>query len=395
MSLMFRRAAVSALIVVAPSGPVLAFEPADIQLGDMTLTPSLRLSESYNDNFRATRDGESSWITTIEPTFVLGAQDRLNTYALSYRFNSRLFHSSHRDDNTDHYLSADAEMEFDSRNRLDLNAGYDRVEDAADSVSQIENDKYHRYHAGGQYGFGAESARMQIELGADHEQLRYDNSGTLNADRDHDTDSLTGTVYYRLAPKTRALVEARYRDYRYDTVLQSGAQAGHKLDSDSLAYLAGVTWDATARTSGTAKIGRERKDFDDPVFQDPSETIWELGVTWKPRTYSSFTLATSREIDEGGRNGENFIRDRRTELDWTHRWRSYIGTEMSLWHSNQQYANEANRRDRTNGAEVGMTYDLRRWLSVGLGYQYTDRNSTRDDKSFERNLYQATLKASL
>lgn len=395
MSLIYRRTAVFALITAASSSPVMAVEPAGIHVGDLRLTPSLRLSESYNDNFRATRDAQSSWITTIAPTFVLGAQERLNTYELKYRFNSQVFHSSHRDDNTDHHLSADAKLEFDSRNRLEVGAGYDKVEEEADSVSALENDKYEVYDVSAKYRFGADSSRMQFEVGALHEQLRYDNSGTINADRDHDTDGITGAIYYRLAPSTKALLEARYHQYDYKNAIQSGTGAGDTLDSDSTAYLAGLTWDATARTSGTAKIGREHKDFDAQAFNDATENIWELGLTWKPRTYSSFTLTTSQEIDEGGRDDENFIKSRRTELEWKHHWRSYISTEMSVWQSKDRYANEVGRRDSSNGGSLGLTYDLRRWLSVGLGYRYTDRDSTRSDKNFEQNLYQATITASL
>lgn len=392
MTLIFRRTAISALILAASSGPALAFEPADIRLGDMTLTPSLRLSEAYDDNFRATRDGESSWITTIEPTFVLGAQDRLNTYELSYSFNTQLFHSSHRDDHTDHHLSADAHMEFDSRNRLDLSAGYDKVEETADTTEPTENDKYHNADIGAIYGFGAESARMQLELGARHEHRRYDNSGDLNADRDHDTDTLTGTAYIRLAPKTRALFEAEASDFRYRT--------NHSLDSISLAYLAGVTWDATARTSGSLKVGRERKNFDATTdirgrrLNDPSENVWELGVTWKPLTYSRVELSTSQQIEEGS-DRENFIRTRRTALDWNHHWKTYVSTELSLWHTDERYDNAIERHDKTDGAGVALNYDLRRWLSVGLGYQYTDRSSTLAEKTYDRNLYQATVKVSL
>lgn len=395
MSFIFQRASVFALIAATPIGPALAVEPADIQLGGLTLTPSLRLSESYDDNFRATRDAESSWITTLAPTFVLGAQDRLNTYTLKYGFNHRTFHSSHSDDNTDHHLSANANMEFDSRNRLKLGARYDRVEEEADTTSSLENDKYHVSDINTQYRFGSETALMQLELGAGHEQMRYDNSGTLNADRDHDTDSLTGTFYYRVAPKTRALLEANYDKYSYETAVQSGTGAGYRLDSDSISYLAGLTWDATAATTGTVKIGRQRKDFEAPAFNDPSEPVWELGLTWNPRSYSTFSLTASQEIDEGGKDDENFIKSRRTELAWKHHWRSYISTELGIWRSNEQYANQANREDKTNGASVGVTYDMRRWLSIGLGYQYTDRDSTRADKAYERNLYMATIEASL
>ncbi|WP_379909072.1 hypothetical protein [Marinobacterium aestuariivivens] len=98
-----------AALVILPT-VALAGEPADIRLGEMTFTPTLRLTETYDDNVReaVAEDAESSWVTTVEPTLELAAQDRLNIYSLRYGLESDIFHSSHRDDNTDHHLDADA-----------------------------------------------------------------------------------------------------------------------------------------------------------------------------------------------------------------------------------------------------------------------------------------------
>ncbi|ANG61177.1 hypothetical protein A8C75_01030 [Marinobacterium aestuarii] len=384
MSVTFLRKVLPAAIVAAVSGQALAIEPANFSLGGMTLTPVVKLSESYDDNFRevASPDEESSWITTIEPSFVLAAQDRLNVYSLGYRFNSEIYHSSHDDDNTDHFLNADAHMEFNSRNRLDLAAAYSKQEDTGDTTSLVENDKYHSYNVGGVYGFGAESATMQLELGANREWKRYDNSGSLNQDKERDTDSLSATAYYRLASKTRALFEVVYNDYDYVTF--------DNLDSDSMAYLLGLTWEATAKTTGTAKIGYESKDFDDASRKDPSGTVWQVGVSWQPRTYSTFTLNTRQSFNEGSVE-ENYIENTTTSLNWNHEWSSYVSTDVNYSHTEEDYDNALNRKDETDSIALGLNYEMRRWLSVGLGYKYSERDSNVAKENFDRNLVQASL----
>ncbi len=372
----------AAAVMLAGSSSVMAIEAASMQLGAMSLTPTLELSESYDDNFRETSNEDSSWITTISPTFVLAAQDRLNVYKLTYNFSSDIFHSSHDDNNTDHHLDADAHMEFNARNRLDLNAGYDRVEEVAGTETSGINDKYHTYNIGGVYGFGAKSATMNFELGANHEWKRYDNDGTINKDLERDTTSLSGTAFYRIGAKTRALVEVRYNDYDYKLATST-------LDSDSMAYLVGVTWDATAKTSGSAKIGYEDKDFDSAAREDVDNTMWEVGVTWQPRSYSSFTLNTRRGTDEGSQGAEDYIETTRTSLGWNHDWSSYVSTEASYAFTDEEYEN--GREDETDEFALGLNYELRRWVSVGVGYKYKDIDSTDPTETLDRNIYQVKL----
>ncbi len=56
-------------------------------------------------------------------------------------------------------------------------------------------------------------------------------------------------------PKTSLLLEARHTelDYKY---------TASQLDSEELRYYIGATWDATAATSGTIKVGPVEKKFD-------------------------------------------------------------------------------------------------------------------------------------
>ncbi|GAA0691867.1 hypothetical protein GCM10009104_18560 [Marinobacterium maritimum] len=375
----------AAAVMLAGSGSALAIDAASMKLGAMNFTPTLELSERYDDNFRETGGNEeSSWITTIKPTFELAAQDRLNIYKLTYSFNSEIFHSSQDDNNTDHHLDADAHMEFSARSRLDLNVGYDKMEDVADTEVEGTNDKYHTYNIGGVYGYGAESATMQFELGANQEWKRYDNKGGINADMERDTLSLGATAYYRLAPKTRALAEIRYNDYDYKL-------ASSTLNSDAMAYLLGVTWDATAKTSGTAKVGYEKKDFDSAAREDADNSMWEVGVTWKPRSYSAFTLNTRRGLDEGsdGADGEDYIETTRTSLNWNHEWSSYLSSDVNYAFTDEQY--ETDREDETSEFAIGLNYDLRRWATVGVGYKYKDVDSNVASERYDNNVYQVKL----
>lgn len=368
-----------------------ALDPQSVKLGDgLTFTPTLQVSERYEDNFRAVNENEeSSWVTSVTPTFLLSAEGRKSAYQLQYSVVNDVFHSSHDDDNADHHLTGDAAYEFNSRNRLKLNAGYHRVEETAAQSTQTrraqENDKYTTANVGGVYSFGAQTARTQLDLGANYQELRYQNSNGLNADKERDTTALSGTVYYRIAPKTRALVEARHTDYDYVT--------NDRLNSYNVALLTGLTWDATAKTTGTVKFGAERKKFDTSTIDDNSGSMWEVGVKWMPRTYSTFNLQTRRALDEGD-DGASAIQSQSTTLSWKHEWLDRLSSDVSFSYTDNEYQ-DYERDDQLSVFGVGLNYEMRRWLDIGIGYKYAENDSSIDFESYERNIYSISFTASL
>jgi Uncharacterized protein conserved in bacteria (DUF2320). len=379
------------LLAAAVSGVVCAnawaLDPQGIKLSDSaSFTPTLKVSESYDDNFRAVEnDEDSSWITTIAPTFTLGAEGRKSAYQVSYTAVSDTFHSSHKDNNTDHHLTGDVGLEFDARNRLKLNAGYHDVEETASLDQQVENDMYNTKNVGGVYTYGAETARAQIDFGANYEELRYTNSDHLNADKERDSTALRSTFYYRVAPKTKALLEARYTDYNY--------VSNDLRNSENTGLLVGATWEATAKTTGTAKFGREKKDFDDSSVGEKSGGMWEVGATWEPRTYSRFGLNTRRGFDEGEDNAST-IKSQTTTLSWDHDWAERLTSNVSYTRSDREYQ-DIDREDKIDTFGVGLTYAMRRWLDVGIGYKYSENDSDAINESYERNIYALTFNASL
>lgn len=387
------------LLVVAVastlSGSVFALDPMAVKVADgVAFTPTLKLGVGYDDNFRAVeRNEESSWISTIAPTLTLGGASGKVKYEASYTANHEVYHSSRKDDNTDHLLGANAQFEFDARNRLRLNAGYRDVEETASADQKIENDKYTNSSVGAGYTYGADSATGQIRVGVNHDRLRYDNGidpnsiigERLNAGKERNSTAYAATFLYRVAPKTKALIEGRYTDHDY--------VSNSDLDGNNKALLVGAEWEATALTTGSAKIGRERKEFDLAGKDDRSTGMWEIGVTWAPLTYSTFSLNTRAGFDEGS-DGADAIDTRSTTFSWNHEWAERLSSSVSYTRTDQDYEN-TQREDTIDTLGVGVTYKMRRWLDVGFGYKYSENDSTRADKSYKRNIYGVTLNASM
>lgn len=392
------------------SGATHALEPQSIQVSDgVMFTPSLKVSERHDDNIYATKNNrKSSWVTNLEPSFTLSLDRAKSAYRVNYTASRDFFHSSSKDNNTDHHLTADAGFEFDSRNRLMLNAGYHKMEDTASDWQNVANDKWNTKNIGGIYTYGARTARAQAELAANYEELRYDNStrlnngSRLNSDRERDASSVRATGYYGIAPKTKALLEGRYTDFDY--------KSNKNRDSNNKALLAGVTWEATAKTTGTVKVGREKKSYDKSYYSDKSMGMWEAAVAWAPRTYSTFDFKLRRGFDEGdsyyeydsGDHVSSSVKTTAYHVGWNHQWMDRLSSKMTYSYTDRKYQNDratqaltSDRHDKIKQYGLGVTYEMRRWLDVGLGYTRRDNDSNRVNRDYKRNIYALTFNASL
>lgn len=378
-------AGVSLLLTSANSWAEL--DPRDIRLGVFRFTPTLEVRESYDDNYRGLADNEqASWVTGINPKFLLATADRNSEYELEYSFNSDIFHSDSDASNTDHHLRFRNLLEFTSRHRLSWGLEYHRVEETADTEIDTENDKYSQAIARGAYRFGASSARNQLEFGTHYEQRRYHNSGNLNAGEERDSLMFNSIWYHRLGGRTRALLEARHTDHDYKL-------SSARRDSTNVALLGGAIWDATAKTSGNVRFGAERKDFDSDTRKDFTSPMWEVGVTWNPRSYSTFNLNTRRAFDEGD-DGASTINDWTTLGTWEHEWTSRIATELKYRYSEREYEGISRDDERTSYG-AGVIYSPDRWIDVTLSYLRTENDSTLARETYDRNIYLLSFELSL
>lgn len=406
MNYKLSKLAVLVAATVGISNTAFALDPQSIQVTDgVQFTPTLRLAERHDDNIYATKKNrKSSWITQLQPSFTLSLDQAKSAYQLQYSAERNIYHSSHSDDHTNHHLTGAAGFEFNSKNRLVLDAGYHKMEDTASDNDFYRNDKWNTKNLGGVYTFGARTARTQVDLAANYEELRYDNNSRLNGervnkDKERDTSRFGVTGYYQVAPKTKALLEARYADYDY--------KSNKSRDSDNKALLAGVTWEATAKTTGTVKVGREKKSYDKSVYKDKSMNMWEAAVAWAPRTYSTFDFKLRRGFDEGDNyydyntddlnideHVSSSIKTTAYHVGWNHKWLDRLSTKMHYTRTDRKYQ-QTSRDDKINQYGIGVNYEMRRWLDVGLGYTHRDNDSNISSRDYKRNIYALTFNASL
>ena len=372
-----------------------ALEPASIDAGPLQVIPQINMQVGHDDNIYSTETSEiDSVITVLNPSVQVVLEKGLNVYSLNYAVKQGLYEHDSADNYTDHDLTAQAYLDFDIRNRLELLARYlksheDRGTGLNQGAAATSNDEPVEYHVNtlsAKYGFGGLEAKGRIEVAAQVDDREYDNFRSQTEGKDRKNVSTSATFYYRVMPKTSLLFEVSREDIDYDLSTIT-------LDSTETEYLVGATWDATAKTTGIVKIGYAEKDFDSASREDDDGISWELAMEWAPKTYSVVTFVTSKEEEETDGTG-NYIDTTSWSLSWQHDWSDVLISRASYGQSDADYVTSTRKDENTNYG-VGVTYKMRRWLDFGLDYSYSDRDSNVADTDYDKNAIYFTVQGSL
>ena len=167
------------------------------------------------------------------------------------------------------------------------------------------------------------------------------------------------------------------------------------LGSVENALLAGATWEATAKTRGTFRIGMVKKDFDDRrarEFHAASSWSGECAGARAPTRMSTLSLNRAPAETTGGVG--DFIDRTNTGARWTHDWSSRFTTAASASYLTDAYQGVA-RTDNTQNYGLNASYKMRRWLSFGGDYAHSTRSSDDGNFDYQRNVFMLFVNAAL
>lgn len=352
------------------------------------VTPNL----TYDNNVQRTNaGGEGSLVLSLEPK--LGYQKRFgkHTLNLEYLGDYARHRSLRQEDYEDHQVNAG--LQLDLTRRLDVNfetgveLGHERrgqpgSRDTDTDVGPVTPpDQFKEGRVYADIIYGREIAKAQISVSLDSRMRRYDNNGQDYRDRDYDT--VTGRLLYNLGPKTALVAEVSLGDVDY---LEPGVE---DLDSSETRYLVGLSWKATAKTTGEFKVGWRRKDLSDETRSDFNGLDWEGRLLWEPRPDSKVSVEAGRSMVEGGAGTSYFVDDH-IGAAWRHaltrRWT--MDTTSVL----RRVQSDEGDTDRYYSLGASISYSLYRWLDVGLGLEHNRRDSSLPDGGYQDTAASALLR---
>ncbi len=187
------------------------------------------------------------------------------------------------------------------------------------------------------------------------------------------------TLFYKFLPKTAVLVEYifTYRDYPSFPADNNYAHSP----------LVGLTWDPTAKLSGTVKLGYTFKQYDTDFpgrNNTPESFIMSANLLYRYSRYTNFTITAQRSFQEDLDFGNSGYRNTGVWLTLNHEWHYFrVNSYATFFYLNNRYLNSTvdlagqfkRRNDDIIGAGAGLSRPLTRWLVARIDYNYINRGS--------------------
>jgi len=390
------RVAAATLISLTFSGAALAVQPSGYTTeSGVVITPLLNTGLKYDDNiFSQSSNEEGSAIVVIAPSANFLLDDGINQYMFDVGIESGTYLSSSDDNYLSSNLGASTHLEPSSSSRIDASiTAFWGVEPRGTGVTEGAGDvvneplTYGEQTVAGTYEYGVMSSSMRVAFDAAYYNKNYSNFAALTDTLNYDSVFVGATAFYTTNSGTDAFFELNRKAISYDEVGTTS------LDSSDYRALIGATWEATALTSGTAKIGYQRKSFSSDERERFSGLSWDVSVTWQPLTYSTVILSTSRSARDPNVAGD-YISESLYGASWIHQWSDMVSTGVGVDLTDENYGG-ITRQDDTTSVNANIDFALRRWLDASFYVVYTDKESTDPTILFDKSIVGVNFTISL
>ncbi|MGF1760313.1 outer membrane beta-barrel protein [Photobacterium sagamiensis] len=361
------------------------------------VTPFFAVSFGHNDNITSEKESRnkiSSMLLEMEPSVMAMAEHGDSIYSTSYTLTNGSYFDSSADNYLDHNLDLASIWHINLRNSLMLNYELSSLHEPRGSgisegiSSSTENFdepiQYVTNHLNATYIYGAEGAKGRLEGSIGWYDESYKNFRNTTQFNDYNESRYDAAFYYQLTSTTDLLLNIKKEDRRYDKIAPEQASQ----DNDTMYYYIGAEWDITGKTTGTARLGLQDKQFKDSSREDFDGASWDIGITWSPKRYSILNLDTSQTARDPDQDGD-YIEETIYTLGWHHFWRERFTTNVSYSNADENYTG-VSRKDKTDIWSVSASYDMRRWLSITLGWDFTDKTSSQANIGHEQQIWYLT-----
>ena len=309
------------------------------------------------------------------------ASRRYQTYLLySPEF---VFYADHSHQNhTNHRVEGLFQYNFNSGLSFDLiNLFNDREEIAGDG--QFDTLYTHQDNLFDLIAsYTTSSGKITVELDYSNYHLSYDDDPVRY--RDRTDNSLGASLFYRFWPKTSLFIEYNYADIEFDT--------GTLNDNVENRFYGGVTWEMTAKSKGTLKLGHTEKDFDSPLVEDQDGFSVELQTLHNFTAKRAIQANGYRRFHESDQAGASSFLSTGIDITILQRFtRKWSGTFNIFYELNDYYGNA--REDNYYGLSPALRFKPRKWLFFDMGYYYYRNDSNISVYDYEANhfLIRATI----
>jgi hypothetical protein len=209
--------------------------------------------------------------------------------------------------------------------------------------------------------------------------LHYDAQRNELLNREDNT--FDGYLFYKLWPKTSLFTECNFNDIGYDN--------NTALDSKEYNLFGGFQWAVTAKSQGSVKAGWGSKDFNGFSTRN---FIFEVTVNHRLSAKSALIFSAFGKTDETNVPSTFYTLVHGFEVKYQHMLSYMISSSLDFSYTNESYGQDqiigavtGKRRDNVYQASVSLHYELRKWLTTGVSYVFTSRESDFPEYNYTSN----------
>jgi hypothetical protein len=369
--------------------------PVGAQIGAFSLTPSLGLDESLNDNIFASTSGkQADAISTITGRNSVNWSKGLNSLSIDGLLAGHIY-AVHSSENSweGSVQSTFTSSVHDDVQLVAIGQAQRRVDPRTDptGLNGLTPATYELYSGNVAATIGhPELNLLDLRVGANrvsYDPLQGSTGPIITSDRDNVEVFGEANFRHTLAPRRGLYLKVRPNVRVYD---QKFDQAGFQRSSDGVRADAGVDWDFDSVFLINAETGIQHQAYDDPRFGTISEPDGKLTLSWWPTRLTNVTVNGIHEYYEAFFTpSPGAVRNKviaRIDHELRRRW--VISASYSV---ERDELKDSPTRYRTGIADVNLKYLFADGFSAGVDYMFTHQKNTGGTAGTGSSTYEANI----
>ena len=351
--------------------------------------PAISVRTVMDDNiYRNKEEKHDDTYSSVAPTLSFLGMYGKHAINIIYKGDYGFYNEYSTENYLDHDGSADLYLKPSEKLQFKLNANYQdthEIRGFSGSRTDIGEDPdfVNQQSAKMELTYGRKTNILQFKGSFEALNRKYTNNGQEARSRDIITGA--GVVYYNIGAKTAVTLTARNLNIDYTRPVVD-------LDSVETHFLAGVAWEATAKTTGEIRLGYIAKDLKDETLDDFAGFGAEAEIRWEPKTFTQLGLMVVRTTQETSHLGASFFVDNRVVASLRHEFNSRIAAKVLA-----EYQNNVFSQDRTDNMGIGhmeAEYKLSKRFSLFGRYTHVNRSSNFIHLDYTVNIFFLAISAS-
>jgi hypothetical protein len=366
------------------------------KVGPFLLTPFFGYDSLYRSNiFQTYSNKQGDWLNLLSAN--LHAQlPWARTHSLSFGYlgnyflYSRLGNNSHADNN----FNTEVRLNFPKGLQVRGGAAYRAAQEEQSATTPLRF--YQRFTPYFQATHHL-ADKWQIQGNYQFDLLQF--AGEENQPNNRRDNNIGATLSYKFWPKTSFLAQYLFQRRSFPDEPTSN-------NSTHAPYF-GLTWDPTAKLTGTVKFGYSWTAFDTQIpdrDNNPNAFSMSIQTLYRYNRYNQFGLVAQRSTQQDLDSNNDAYENTAFYLAWNRKWEAFkIESEVVFSYANNSYLEEAFNSDTNNFQKrldnlvtvgLNLSRPLSPYFRLRVYYQYQSRSSNFNVYTYNENRVGAGIHAS-